>query len=167
MADCEIELPAVSWNDARKRVIKSYRDWLRAVRLTLPPLPSFSPPLSPSLDPAVYSPPFLMPQSLTVIPSQSRKILKNQLNANVCASVQAPEIQSMYGINYPVSAIRTKIRQQFERHRYVNDLSVTDVLISKSHQEFQVGPFHLDPPTSLGSLGCRWAMAMKEPGASH
>ncbi len=45
----------------------------------------------------------------------------------------------MYGLNYPVSAIRTKVRQEFERHRYVKDLTVVDVLISKSHQEFQVG----------------------------
>jgi NADH dehydrogenase (ubiquinone) 1 alpha subcomplex subunit 6 len=38
----------------------------------------------------------------------------------------------------PVSAIRTKIRQEFEQHRYVSQLSVVDVLIHKSHSEFQV-----------------------------
>ncbi|KAL1863807.1 hypothetical protein Plec18170_000647 [Paecilomyces lecythidis] len=37
----------------------------------------------------------------------------------------------------PVSAIRTKIRQEFEQHRYVNQLSVVDVLIQKSNAEFQ------------------------------
>lgn len=70
---------SISWNDAKRRVLLSYRDWLRA----------------------------------------------------------APEIQSMYGLNYPVSAIRTKLRQEFERNRYVNDMAVVDVLISQSHQEYQ------------------------------
>lgn len=44
----------------------------------------------------------------------------------------------MYSLNIPVSAIRTKIRQQFERHRYVNQLNVVDVLLFKSHAEYQV-----------------------------
>jgi len=48
-----------------------------------------------------------------------------------------PEIQTMYSLNMPVSAIRTKIREQFERHRYVNQLKTTDVLLFNSHQEFQ------------------------------
>ncbi|KAK4569990.1 hypothetical protein LTR86_002960 [Recurvomyces mirabilis] len=37
----------------------------------------------------------------------------------------------------PVSAIRTKIRQEFERHRYVSQLKTVDVLLFNSHQEFQ------------------------------
>ncbi|KAI9797523.1 MAG: hypothetical protein M1833_005434 [Piccolia ochrophora] len=49
----------------------------------------------------------------------------------------APEIQSLYSLNMPVSVIRTKIRQEFERHRYVNQLSVVDVLLFQSHSEFQ------------------------------
>lgn len=52
--------------------------------------------------------------------------------------IQSPEIQTMYSLNIPVSAIRTKIRQEFERHRYVNQLPVVDVLIFQSHAEFQV-----------------------------
>jgi hypothetical protein len=52
--------------------------------------------------------------------------------------LQGPEIQTMYSLNMPVSAIRTKIRQEFERHRYVNQLKTTDVLLFNSHQEFQV-----------------------------
>jgi len=43
----------------------------------------------------------------------------------------------MYSLNIPVSAIRTKIRQNFERHRYVNQLSVVDVLLFQSHSEYQ------------------------------
>ena len=47
----------------------------------------------------------------------------------------------MYSLNIPVSAIRTKIRQEFEKHRYVNQLKVVDVLLFQSHAEFQVSRF--------------------------
>ena len=52
--------------------------------------------------------------------------------------MQAPEIQTMYSLNMPVSAIRTKMRQEFERHRYAAQLRTVDVLLFNSHQEFQV-----------------------------
>ncbi|KAK3070079.1 hypothetical protein LTR53_011066 [Teratosphaeriaceae sp. CCFEE 6253] len=68
-----------NFDDARLRVVKSYRDWLRS----------------------------------------------------------APEVQSMYSLNMPVSAIRTKIRQEFERHRYVSQIKTIDVLLFNSHQEYQ------------------------------
>ena len=51
---------------------------------------------------------------------------------------QAPEIQNMYSLNMPVSALRTKIREEFERHRYVNNLPVVDMLLFQSHAEYQV-----------------------------
>jgi len=51
---------------------------------------------------------------------------------------KAPELQTMYRMNMPVSSIRTKIRQEFERHRYVAQLPTVDVLLFHSHQEFQV-----------------------------
>ncbi|KAH7117151.1 hypothetical protein B0J11DRAFT_442802 [Dendryphion nanum] len=70
---------SVNWSDAKRRVVHSYRDWLRA----------------------------------------------------------APEIQNMYTLSIPVSTLRTKIRQEFERHRYVNQLRTVDVLLFNSHQEFQ------------------------------
>lgn len=54
--------------------------------------------------------------------------------------MQAPEIQTMYSLNMPVSTLRTKMRQEFERHRYVNQLKTVDVLLFNSHQEFQVHP---------------------------
>jgi len=50
---------------------------------------------------------------------------------------QAPEIQTMYSLNMPVSTLRTKVRQEFERHRYVNQIKTVDVLLFNSHQEFQ------------------------------
>jgi len=49
----------------------------------------------------------------------------------------APEIQSMYSVPLPVAALRTRMRQEFERHRYVNKLPVVDVLIFQSHAEYQ------------------------------
>jgi NADH dehydrogenase (ubiquinone) 1 alpha subcomplex subunit 6 len=52
--------------------------------------------------------------------------------------MQAPEIQTMYSLNMPVSALRTKMRQEFERHRYVNQVAVVDVLLFQSNSEFQV-----------------------------
>jgi NADH dehydrogenase (ubiquinone) 1 alpha subcomplex subunit 6 len=44
----------------------------------------------------------------------------------------------MYSLNMPVSKIRTKVRSEFEKHRYVNQLGVVDVLLFQSHSEFQV-----------------------------
>ncbi|KAF9734053.1 hypothetical protein PMIN06_006307 [Paraphaeosphaeria minitans] len=70
---------SVNWTDAKKRVLHSYRDWLRS----------------------------------------------------------APEIQNMYTLSMPVSTLRTKMRQEFERHRYVNQIKTVDVLLFNSHQEFQ------------------------------
>ncbi|GLI79277.1 hypothetical protein PoHVEF18_007607 [Penicillium ochrochloron] len=75
----ETAVSSVNLTDAKKRVLKSYREWLRA----------------------------------------------------------SPEIQTMYSLGMPVSAIRTKIRQEFEKHRYVSQLSVIDVLLFQSHAEFQ------------------------------
>lgn len=46
----------------------------------------------------------------------------------------------MYSLNMPVSAIRTKVRQEFEKHRYVKQLGAVDVLLFQSHAEFQVSP---------------------------
>lgn len=47
-------------------------------------------------------------------------------------------MQVMYSMPMPVSAIRTRIRQEFERHRYADKLPVVDVLVFKSHAEYQV-----------------------------
>ncbi|KAI1008100.1 hypothetical protein K3495_g142 [Podosphaera aphanis] len=70
---------SISWADAHKRVIKNYRDWIRA----------------------------------------------------------APEIQTMYSLNISIPKIRTKIRQEFERNRFVSQIDTVDVLLTKSHSEFQ------------------------------
>lgn len=57
----------------------------------------------------------------------------------------------MYSLNLPVSQLRTKVRQEFERHRYVNKLPVVDMLLFQSHSEFQVcctADRHSDSPHS-------------------
>lgn len=51
-------------------------------------------------------------------------------------------MQTMYNLPMPISTIRTRIRQEFERQRYVNKLAVADVLLFKSHAEYQVRTTH-------------------------
>ncbi|KAI1200025.1 complex 1 protein [Nemania serpens] len=70
---------SANWNDAKRRVLAAYREWIRA----------------------------------------------------------APEIQTMYSVPFPVSTIRTRMRQEFERHRYVNKLPVVDVLLLQNNAEYQ------------------------------
>ena len=47
----------------------------------------------------------------------------------------------MYSLGMPVSQLRTKMRQEFERHRYVTQISVVDMLLFQSHAEYQVRGF--------------------------
>ncbi|KAI5922154.1 NADH dehydrogenase, alpha subcomplex, subunit 6 [Camillea tinctor] len=49
----------------------------------------------------------------------------------------APEIQKMYSVPFPVATIRTRMRQEFERHRFVNKLPVVDVLLVQNNAEYQ------------------------------
>ncbi len=57
---------------------------------------------------------------------------------------QGPEIQQMYSMNMPVARIRAKVREEFEKHRYVNHLQAVDVLLAQGHMEFQVRPADTD-----------------------
>lgn len=58
----------------------------------------------------------------------------------------------MYNVPLPVSVIRTKMREEFERHRYVNKLPVVDVLLFQSHAEYQVHAAGHDT-TSMDYIG--------------
>lgn len=75
-----------------------------------------------------------------------RRSGQQDVEPGLTMTLQAPEIQTMYSLNMPVSTLRTKMRQEFERHRYVNQLKTVDVLLFNSHQEFQVhhGPTRFD-----------------------
>lgn len=44
----------------------------------------------------------------------------------------------MYSVPFPVSVIRTRMRQEFEQHRFVNKLPVVDVLLMQNNAEYQV-----------------------------
>ncbi|KAM0434440.1 hypothetical protein ACHAPT_003536 [Fusarium lateritium] len=109
---------SANWTDAKRRVLSSYREWIRAVCLTSPEM---VPAAVDGYDSLSWG--SLMPQSQVSVPADI-------LN-------QAPEVQTMYNMPMPVSAIRTRMRQEFERHRYANKLSVVDVLLFKSHAEYQ------------------------------
>lgn len=66
------------------------------------------------------------------------------------SQIQAPEIQSMYSVPLPTSVIRTRLREQFEKHRFVDKLPVVDVLLFQSHAEYQV----LQPSAELLTNVC-------------
>ena len=61
----------------------------------------------------------------------------------------------MYSLNMPVSRIRTKVRQEFERHRYVSQLPTVDVLLFQSHSEYQVSATIILNTTLRIRLGTR------------
>lgn len=49
----------------------------------------------------------------------------------------AKEISDLYELDMPVSNVKTKIRQEFERQRFVDNLDVTNILYAKGQMEFQ------------------------------
>ncbi|KAK9893460.1 NADH dehydrogenase, alpha subcomplex, subunit 6 [Cystobasidium minutum MCA 4210] len=49
----------------------------------------------------------------------------------------APEIVTLYAANIPATAIRAKIRQRYEKNKYVDDLQAVDILLAKSYMDYQ------------------------------
>jgi len=49
----------------------------------------------------------------------------------------APEVATLYALNVPASAIRSVVRREFEKNRFVSDPKVIDVLIHKGRQSWQ------------------------------
>ncbi|ODV69513.1 NADH dehydrogenase, alpha subcomplex, subunit 6, partial [Hyphopichia burtonii NRRL Y-1933] len=47
------------------------------------------------------------------------------------------EFCDLYELDMPVSNVKTKIRQEFERQRFVKDLEVSNVLYMKGQMEYQ------------------------------
>lgn len=47
------------------------------------------------------------------------------------------EMSNIYELDMPVSNIKTKIRQEFERNRFITDLGVANVVYMKGQMEFQ------------------------------
>ncbi|CAB4382603.1 unnamed protein product [Rhizophagus irregularis] len=52
-------------------------------------------------------------------------------------ALKAPKVVSRYLLDVPVSAVRAKIREEFEKNRDVEDLRAIDVLIFKGRAEYQ------------------------------
>lgn len=44
---------------------------------------------------------------------------------------------TLFAANIPATAIRAKVRQEFEKNKYVDDLEAVDVLLLKGYQEYQ------------------------------
>lgn len=60
----------------------------------------------------------------------------------------------MYNMPLPISAIRTRVRQEFERNRFAAKLPVVDVLLFKSHAEYQVCLSRYNPTDhSISGIG--------------
>ncbi|KAI0400876.1 complex 1 protein [Xylaria palmicola] len=84
---------------------------------------------------------------MAVTPTQFARVTRSSANWNdskrrVLAAYRewiraAPEIQTMYSVPFPVSTLRTRMRQEFERHRFVNKLPVVDVLLQQNNAEYQ------------------------------
>ncbi|GMM34462.1 hypothetical protein DASC09_017870 [Saccharomycopsis crataegensis] len=49
----------------------------------------------------------------------------------------SPTFIELYELDMPTSAMRTKVRQEFERNRFVNSLAVQNVLYMKGQMEYQ------------------------------
>ncbi|KAK6201698.1 NADH-ubiquinone oxidoreductase B14 subunit (CI-B14) [Scheffersomyces amazonensis] len=47
------------------------------------------------------------------------------------------EFCDIYELDMPVANVKTKIRQEFERQRYVGDLDTANILLAKGQMEFQ------------------------------
>jgi NADH dehydrogenase (ubiquinone) 1 alpha subcomplex subunit 6 len=52
-------------------------------------------------------------------------------------SLQAAEIQAIYPLDVPVYQIRRRMRQEFEKNRFVRDLDTINVLLFKGWTELE------------------------------
>lgn len=67
----------------------------------------------------------------TVARARSRGLYRDWIRS-------ANEIVTLYALNVPASAVKAKVRQEFERNLLVDDLQTVDILLLKGHQEYQV-----------------------------
>ncbi|PLW46332.1 hypothetical protein PCANC_11224 [Puccinia coronata f. sp. avenae] len=68
--------------------------------------------------------------NLAVAQARSRSLYRDWYRA-------APEICQLYALDVPYPTLRAKIRQIFDRYAHVKDVQAIDVLIAKSHMEYQ------------------------------
>ncbi|KAF8501981.1 NdufA6 NADH-ubiquinone oxidoreductase 14.8 kDa subunit [Gautieria morchelliformis] len=84
---------------------------------------------------------------MTTIPSRLARITRTSSSPTEARSLaiqlyrdwyrSAPEIVSLYALTISPTLIRQRIREEFERNRYVTDVRVVDRLILKWRQEYQ------------------------------
>ncbi|KAI8924074.1 hypothetical protein BC831DRAFT_467447 [Entophlyctis helioformis] len=65
---------------------------------------------------------------------QARKRVLTQYKQWIRA---APEIVDMYKLDITPRAVRYRIRQEFEKNRFVRNLSIIDILLFKGRTEFE------------------------------
>ncbi|KAH9450540.1 hypothetical protein Pst134EA_017168 [Puccinia striiformis f. sp. tritici] len=68
--------------------------------------------------------------TLLVAQARSRSLYRDWYRA-------APEICQLYALDVPYPTLRAKIRQIFDRYSHLKDTQAIDVLIAKSHMEYQ------------------------------
>ncbi|KAI9312700.1 hypothetical protein BX666DRAFT_1865672 [Dichotomocladium elegans] len=73
----------------------------------------------------------------TVTSSSPAEATQRALSLYRAFQKSVPEIQKLYEIDIPESALRAKIREEFEKNRHVTDLQVRDVLLAKGQMEYQ------------------------------
>ncbi|KAK9703885.1 ndufa6 NADH-ubiquinone oxidoreductase subunit [Basidiobolus ranarum] len=49
----------------------------------------------------------------------------------------APKIVTLYELDFPADVVRAKIREEFEKNRFVNDVGLLDILIFKGQAELR------------------------------
>ncbi len=50
---------------------------------------------------------------------------------------KSPQIVDDYALDIPVFSVRAKIRQEFEKNRYIKELKVIDILLFKGRTEYE------------------------------
>ncbi|KAG8908960.1 hypothetical protein FRB99_000063 [Tulasnella sp. 403] len=92
--------------------------------------------------PSRLSRPVTISLSLLEARARARAMYRDWYRCLICVDktsyqLKAPEIVTIHGLTIPPALIRSRIRAEFERHRYVQDPAVIDILLQKSRQSFQ------------------------------
>ncbi|KAH3674865.1 hypothetical protein WICMUC_003068 [Wickerhamomyces mucosus] len=84
-----------------------------------------------------------MPTAPTAFAEATKITLNNNVMRNRVLSLyrrylrHSPTFVELYELDLPVAAVRTKIRQEFERNRFQKDINIINILYAKGQMEFQ------------------------------
>ncbi|KAI9023774.1 hypothetical protein CLU79DRAFT_748126 [Phycomyces nitens] len=73
----------------------------------------------------------------TAVSKSSKEATQRAISLYRLWQKSVPEIMRIHEINMPTSQVRAKIRENFEKNRYVEELPVRDILLARGHMEFQ------------------------------